>query len=612
MEEFVGKVWDRVISRAARQDYPAALVRLEDIHKTAGVMFRALGGDRGLRIETAHATRSTARRNWLQRLAGSGRRVELAWRDEHLLRLPAAIAVFPQAELNRDLYLWLAALAAQANQPTHHWFTDNQWYTVQVLQHYPGMLPRYQRLVAAQLALRPDANRLPADAAQQERAIVRALQTPGQVTDLPDARQPPAPVWLWLHPSPPTMSPSATEDLPENDQEAASGESRTADDARRRQAERVSLPKDKHGLVIYRFESLFSWTEFAKVDRSTDEEDDLDAANQVLDDLDHISIARDERHAAKRLRFDLDLPAAAYDDIPLGKGIVLPEWDYRARQLKTAQCCVQPMLAADTTPSALPAHLRRPAQRLRAQFESLRMAPTWLRAQPDGTEIDLDAYLSHVSQSLRGDTSRVAGLYRDRRQGERDIATLVLADLSLSTDSWVNNEMRVIDVIRDALHLFAEALSVCGDRFALYGFSSRYRQHVRINWLKGFNETYNAVTRGRLASIKPGYYTRMGAAIRYATQTLERQPANQRLLLLLTDGKPNDLDHYEGRYGAEDTRQAIREARQKGIKPFCVTIDAKAASYLPHLFGGNGFVVIRHAVELPQRLPALYAQLTHS
>ncbi len=116
--------------------------------------------------------------------------------------------------------------------------------------------------------------------------------------------------------------------------------------------------------------------------------------------------------------------------------------------------------------------------------------------------------------------------------------------------------------------------------------------------------------RGRIEAIKPGYYTRMGAAIRYGTELLVKQPATRQLPLILTDGKPNDLDRYEGRYGVEDTRMAIYEARQAGLHPFCITIDKKASEYLPHLFGPGGYVVIRRPDELPTQLPMLYAQIT--
>jgi nitric oxide reductase NorD protein len=186
----------------------------------------------------------------------------------------------------------------------------------------------------------------------------------------------------------------------------------------------------------------------------------------------------------------------------------------------------------------------------------------------------------------------------------------VLADLSLSTDAWVSDTQRVIDVIRDSLMLFGEALTATGDSFAFYGFSSVKRSLVRFHLIKDFAVPLDAAARGRIAALKPGYYTRMGAAVRRATSILERQPAALRLLLILSDGKPHDLDFYEGRYGIEDTRHALIDARRSGLKPFCVTIDREGAAYLPHLFGPAGYTVLRKPEELPMRLPVLYAQLT--
>ena len=115
---------------------------------------------------------------------------------------------------------------------------------------------------------------------------------------------------------------------------------------------------------------------------------------------------------------------------------------------------------------------------------------------------------------------------------------------------------------------------------------------------------------GRIGALKPGFYTRMGAAIRYATQILAKRPEALRLLMILSDGKPNDVDHYEGRYGIEDTRMSLNAARQEGVRPFCVTIDKEGRGYLPHLFGPSGYTILRNPAELPARLPGLYAQLT--
>jgi hypothetical protein len=120
----------------------------------------------------------------------------------------------------------------------------------------------------------------------------------------------------------------------------------------------------------------------------------------------------------------------------------------------------------------------------------------WRRAQPDGEELDLDACVRHTADCAAAGSSHERGLYRQLARQERDLACLLLADLSLSTDAWVNNKGRVIEVIRDSLFLFAEALAVTGDRFALYGFSSRKRQHVRVQRIKTFGERYTATCAG--------------------------------------------------------------------------------------------------------------------
>ena len=144
----------------------------------------------------------------------------------------------------------------------------------------------------------------------------------------------------------------------------------------------------------------------------------------------------------------------------------------------------------------------------------------------------------------------------------------------------------------------------------MLGFSSRRRDPIRVHRIKTFDEPYGPLVRGRIQAIKPGYYTRLGAGIRHAAKRLEGQSGGRRLLLILSDGKPNDLDRYEGRWGIEDTRHAIRETRRRGLEPFCVTIDPEGNDYLPHLFGSGGYVVIRNPAELPSRLPLLYARLT--
>jgi len=609
VEEQVGALWHRLVTRLAYRGYPDAAVALADVERSVGVMFRALGGDGGLQVTTAESVVNQAKRGWLQRLAGAQERISLAWRDESFLRLPAEVDWLPKRSLNRELYLWLAALAVSDDDSRADWLIANQRRARQTLERFPGLVGRYRRLVEAHVATRPDPATLTGEEAQAEHAIRAALSEPGSVTMLPATRRPPAAVPLWLHPQPPVDRAKVAASDPDDATSGGDHKQREIDHLRRK-AERVKTPEKDRGLVTIRMENIFTAGEFVNVDRGSEDEDDLDRAESIARDLDQLAVSRDRRRAAATLKFDLDLPAESEDDLVIGEGTRLPEWDWKQQSLVADHCRIVPMLAGDAKPQPLPERLRRTANRLRNQFQALAPARVWHRGQPDGQEIDIDAYLRFAADRYAGCASAGDALYREVRSGARDLACLMMADLSLSTDTWVNDHDRVIDVVRDSVYLFAEALDATGDRFALYGFSSRKRDPVRMHLLKGFDETYGAAIRGRIQAIKPGYYTRMGAAIRYATSQLVLQPAGRRLLLLVTDGKPNDLDKYEGRYGIEDTREAVQAARRQGLQPFCVTIDAKGNDYLPHLFGNDGYIVIRRPSELPKRLPLLYAQLT--
>jgi len=604
LEEWVGSVWHRFITRRASADFPEARVELVPRQRSLQVLFRATGGAPHLGVEAVSDRDLLLRRNLMQQIAGTCKQVPLAWCDGDNLRLPASLAAFPDVDLNQELYRWLALLAAQSG-PMKHWGRDNQRWTLAVLKRYPALRPRYRRLVDAHLSLRPDPATLnPAEAAL-ERALCQALREPGSVEHFPRSERAAWPLPLWLYPPQHLANPQAA-NLEESEQYLATppGEQQGG----RKRAERIDDNSRDGGLLIVRLENLFSWTEHVDLDRWADDREDPDAA-RVAEDLDQLTLSRTRVRKGGGLKLHLDLPPADVDDVPLGAGILLPEWDYRKQRLQDDFVSLQTFTPRDCQPQPLPARLRSSAQRLRRQFEHLRNDRQWLRQQTQGSELDLQAWLDFHVERQHGQCSE-RGLFMDQRQTRRDLACLLLADLSMSTDAHLNDEHRVIDVIRDSLLLFGETLSVLGDDFALYGFSSLRRQQVRMHELKAFNQRYDDHTRGRIQGLKPGYYTRMGAAIRQATQRLAGCKRRRKLLLLLSDGKPNDLDLYEGRYGVEDTRQAVLEARRQGLTPFCITIDREAGDYLPYMFGANGYTLIRQPEQLPLRLPQLYRQLT--
>ncbi|WP_434610627.1 nitric oxide reductase activation protein NorD [Pseudomonas sp. R1-7] len=604
LEEWVGSVWHRFITRRASADFPEARVELVPRQRSLQVLFRATGGARHLGVEAVSDRDLLLRRNLLQQIAGTCKQVPLAWCDGDNLRLPASLAAFPDVGLNEELYRWLALLAAQSG-PMTHWGRDNQRWTLAVLKRYPALRPRYRRLVEAHLSLRPDPESLnPAEAAL-EHALCQALREPGSVAHFPRSERAAWPLPLWLYPPQHLANPQSA-DLEESEQYLATppGEQQGG----RKRAERIDDTNRDGGLLIVRLENLFSWTEHVDLDRWSDDSEDPDAA-RVAEDLDQLTLPRARLRKGGGLKLHLDLPPADVDDVPLGEGVRLPEWDYRKQRLQDDFVSVQTFIPRDCEPQPLPLRLRGPAQRLRRQFEHLRNDRQWLRQQTQGCELDLQAWLDFHVERQHGQCSE-RGLFMDQRRTRRDLACLLLADLSMSTDAHLNDEHRVIDVIRDSLLLFGETLSVLGDDFALYGFSSLRRQNVRMHELKAFNQRYDDQTRGRIQGLKPGYYTRMGAAIRQATQRMAGCKRRRKLLLLISDGKPNDLDLYEGRYGVEDTRQAVLEARRQGLTPFCITIDREAGDYLPYMFGANGYTLIRQPEQLPLRLPQLYRQLT--
>jgi len=286
---------------------------------------------------------------------------------------------------------------------------------------------------------------------------------------------------------------------------------------------------------------------------------------------------------------------------PAGAGIVYPEWDHRAAAYRAHGAVVWPAIAPAGDGPWVDRVMARHAtlvRQVRRRFDGLRPRRVRLSRQTAGDDLDLAAYVTAFADRRAG-RSGEDRLYTAERPGRRDLAIALLIDISASTDSWVADGSRIIDVEKEALVVLLEALDALGDRHAILGFSGQGPNEVRVLGIKGFEEAVGADVRRRIAALEPDRYTRAGAAVRHATAVLAAQRARQQLLLILSDGKPNDIDEYEGRYGVEDTRQAVAEARLQGIVPFCLTVDRKGSAYLPSIFGRGGYALLRR----PERLP---------
>ena len=283
------------------------------------------------------------------------------------------------------------------------------------------------------------------------------------------------------------------------------------------------------------------------------------------------------------------------------------EWDYQRRHYRKNWCALRERDVQPGDPNFIDTTLARYAvqvAQLRRTFEMLRGEDKWFKKQQSGDDIDLDAIINAFAD-MRSGMELPERLFQRRHKAERDIAVMFMVDMSGSTKGWIN------DAERESLVMLCEALEVLGDRYAIYGFSGITRKRCEIFRIKRFADRYDDSVRQRIAGILPQDYTRMGVAIRHLTALLNAVDARTKLLITLSDGKPDDYsDNYRGEYGIEDTRQALIEAHRGGIHPFCITIDREAREYLPRMYGAVNYTVIEDVARLPLKVADVYRRLT--
>ena len=282
------------------------------------------------------------------------------------------------------------------------------------------------------------------------------------------------------------------------------------------------------------------------------------------------------------------------------------EWDYRRNGFRKNWCMLSEREIVPVRSNFVPVTLARyhgRIVRLRHQFEMMRNQERFLRRQRDGDDIDLDALVESLADTRAG-LPPSDRLFIRLQRDERDIAVLFLVDMSNSTEGWVGT------AIKESLVLLCEAMETLGDRYGIYGFSGMRRLRCEVFHIKHLDEMYTEEVRQRIGAIAPREYTRMAPAIRHMTSLFQTVDARIRLLITLSDGKPEDYDDYKGEYAIEDTRHALLEARSAGIHPFCITIDRHAHDYMAHMYGESNYIFIDDVHKLPARMPEIYRVLT--
>lgn len=621
-EETVGNLWhDYALGIGAAPEFEKARVELTSVRPSLAMLFRALGGAAGTELVEAPMVHSAHRRPMKRKLGTSREMQSIPYYDGERLRLPPQISCFNGFHLNRAAYFWLTALAAAADVhaiafPSGEMdrrrfdgaqFQINVEMANAVYRLCPGLREAFRTLCGQTMHMRPRLTLPPAEAKLE--AAIRG-QLSGQPVEIStDVDEPrgylpfqPVPIWLYF------VSPGSGAIA-----DAVAEEAKAPPTAAAITTRKIGLRKDaseanrKDSLIVHRFESILSWVESMNLNRSVDDDDD-ENAQKAAEDQDNITLSKHDKRAATRLRLHLDLSPADADTERLSGKFTYPEWNHRSRSYMADHCRV---LETEAKPDANDTLFEPDARRIREvrrQFEALRPRRILRPRQLDGNELDLDAVIE-AQVDLRASGRTSDRIYMNARQIERDLSVAFLIDTSRSTEAAVG-DTSVIDVARDTLAALAGGIDVSGDRLGIWGFSSLRRDRVFMTRCKDFDTPMSDQITRNICSLTPGHYTRLGAALRHVSAMLAKETAMRKLLIVLTDGKPNDLDHYEGQHGIEDSHMAVREARRAGQTLHGVVIDEDGQQWFSRIFGRGGFTLLPQPQRLTRALPDIYRALT--
>jgi len=588
-EESIGKVWDKYLTKKVNKFHENERVYFTDISKLLNLFYHLLGGEKGKDLQVTDKRHiDTSSRTFMQKISFLGKEFFLTWQDEKSVYLPASFAYFETKEQNEMLYYWLIAMVTTVDVTKENLVEENLKAQNHLINKYDGFKDFYFKSTEY---LKEQFEQL---------SFIKSLEENVNKDLINDYPNP-----FWIYPS----LLSGNKSFHDDEDEIIGNQDKDKKDelVMKKQASQIDDTKETNGFLVFLPESLMSIFEQVNVDRMEDDSFDENALYHA-EDLDEITIGKKQANLSSRIKMDLDLEPDMREIYPLGKGHLIDEWDYRIDDYLINYVRIKPQVTVNVIPIELPKRLKKSVKKIQAELDLLELDRIKNDRLPYGDEINMDTwidYKGHQNKSMHHQN-----FYTTFEKKTRDISTLILADVSLSTEGGITQDVRIIDVIKDGLMVFSEALEKLNDKFAIYSFSSLQNKKVYFNIIKNFKDKYDDLIRGRIDSMQPFYYTRLGAAIRESAKILDKQESSNKLLLIISDGKPNDEDRYDGRYGIEDTKKAIEEVRKKGITPFCITVDVDAKEYLSYLFGRNGFAVVRDGQKLPKVIPEVYINLT--
>ena len=367
-------------------------------------------------------------------------------------------------------------------------------------------------------------------------------------------------------------------------------------------------------VLQHQFEKVETAEEFGGNFRDMDGDDDLDDHSNALDEVTMKFTVRvdDTAHSVYQADFiENTTVSESAESITNENYLEYDEWDFSKRAYKKNFCKVYPKTLIE--PDV--AYYTKTLNENRATLVGLRKMLTTVnnkyqqqRRQTQGEEFDIDAITDLFIDVKSGHTPSEK-IYVSKRKKEKDLSILLLLDISLSSDGYAAGN-RVIDVEKQVSILFGEILNEFNIDFSIDCFYSKTRNHATYLSIKGFDDAWNTA-KYKVGAIEPSGYTRIGAALRHSGALLDKRDTKNKWVILISDGKPNDYDKYEGKYGINDVKQALRELNERQINSYALAIEANAKYYLPQMFGQNHYQILTTPVELLQSLVKLYEKIKH-
>lgn len=367
-------------------------------------------------------------------------------------------------------------------------------------------------------------------------------------------------------------------------------------------------------VLLHSFEKVETAEEFNGNWRDFDGSDELEKHQEALEELNMKFTVRvdDTTHSVYQADFveNTTISESAERD-EKGYHIKYNEWDYSSKAYKDSFCKVYPISQVKTDVDYYNNTISKKASvlnGLRKMLTNVNNKMQQHRRQSQGDEFDIDATTDMITDVLSKKTPS-ENIYLSNRKKDKDISILLLLDISLSSDSYAAGN-KIIDVEKQVSILFGEILNEFDIDFSINCFFSKTRNYSTYLTLKDFDEDWQKA-KYKIGAAEPQGYTRIGAALRHSGALLEKRESKNKWVIFLSDGKPNDYDKYEGKYGINDVKKALKELKQNQINTYALAIEAQAKYYLPLMFGQNHYQILTNPEDLLKSLVKLYEKIKH-